>query len=488
MSSISKSARRFVAAIILAAACSPVALASPLDPAQVRVISLPSSEAPTVDLRVVIASGSADDPPGREGAAWFTAHLMARGTTPGGPLSVSVGKDSIAFSGEVPRAAFDGWYAAVRDALLKPSLDPADAQGVRAEQVRALETLGSSDDALASEALDALMYRNHPYGHPIAGWLHSASTLTREDSAAFHAAHLVKGNVVVGIAGSVSEAQIDRLRSDFATLPDGQPTRPARSSTALPSHRILLLQKPGADRVTLRIGEPLTLTRFHTDFLPLSIATAAFGAPGMAWARLGADLRFQRGLSEAAEASIEGSGDAGNPPAWESRRRERALSIRLAPKPINAKFALKLALADLEDLAANGVAAADLAEPRAAVVRAHEQETAGADHALAAAIDEAVEGASGFDERFTATAEAVTAPQTQSAAQRQLTARRVAIVAVVPDAAAFLEGLLSSETMIEYPAGIARETYRARDLDIVGMPGRMTRDAIEIVRSEAFFN
>jgi len=490
MPSTSKSARRLAAAALAAAAWAPgaVAVASPLDPARVTIVSLPAADASSIFFRLVVGSGSADDPQGKEGAAWFTAHLMARAPVPGGTLAVSVGKDSIAFSGQVARGGFDGWYAAARDALLQPALDPSEVEGVRADQLRTLESLRTSDDALAAEALDALIYRNHPYGHPIPGWLHTAARLTRGDATAFHASQFLKGNVVVGIAGPVTESQLERVRADFAALPDGQPARPSRSITALPSHRILVLERPGADRVTLRIGEPLTLPRFHVDFVPLRIATAAFGAPGMTWARLGADLRFQRGLSETADASLEGSAEAGNPAGWEGRRRESALSIRLSPKPINAKFALKLALADLEDLAGGGVGGAELASPLSAVLQAHELETSGPARALAAAIDETMEGAAGFDERFAAIAEGVTAPQIQAAVQRQITARRVAIVAVVPEAATFVEGLLSSETMIEYPAGIARGTYRARDLDIVGMPARVTRDAIEIVKGEAFFN
>jgi len=100
-----------------------------------------------------------------------------------------------------------------------------------------------------------------------------------------------------------------------------------------------------------------------------------------------------------------------------------------------------------------------------------------------------MEGAAGFDERFAAIAEGgdgAADPGRRPASESPHGA--FAIVAVVPRPRRFVEGLLSSETMIEYPAGIARGTYRARDLDIVGMPARVTRDAIEIVKGEAFFN
>ena len=61
-------------------------------------------------------------------------------------------------------------------------------------------------------------------------------------------------------------------------------------------------------------------------------------------------------------------------------------------------------------------------------------------------------------------------------------------VAVTPDANSLVEQLFSSETLIEYPAGIARDATRARDLDIVGFRMPLSREAVEIVKAQDLFN
>src|SRR6267142_335399 len=66
-------------AVAAAVMCVAPARAAPLDPAQVRIVKIAMPDLPDVHLRAIIFSGSADDPPGREGLASFTANLMRRG-------------------------------------------------------------------------------------------------------------------------------------------------------------------------------------------------------------------------------------------------------------------------------------------------------------------------------------------------------------------------------------------------------------------------
>src|SRR5262245_60571686 len=83
-----------------------------LSTSEVNVVLVPDPQARTVTLRAVVYSGSADDPTGKEGVAWLTAHVMlqemaARAGTLADGLRVSVGKDIMAFDGSVAREDLD---------------------------------------------------------------------------------------------------------------------------------------------------------------------------------------------------------------------------------------------------------------------------------------------------------------------------------------------------------------------------------------------
>jgi len=496
---------RACAAFAVAAAvmCVAPALAAPLDPAQVRIVKIAMPDLPDVHLRAIIFSGSADDPPGREGLASFTANLMRRGAesphpeerngapTPKiGSFDVSVGKDEIIFSGRTALKDFDAWYAVLRDMILKPEFDRSELERQRADQKSAIEAVRDDDESLAREMLDLLLYRNHPYGHLDLGRAGSIEAFTREDILSFHRTHFVKGNIAIGLAGAVSDPMIERVRRDFADLPDGQPPRPARTPTLLPRRRVLLIEKEKREEVQIRIGEPITVTRAHADYFPMLIAGAYLGEPGELPGRLYREIRLARGLSESAGASVDGIAEppaGARPGPLDMPRREQAFSMWVHPKSINAKFAIKLALAELQDLVKNGVPEHGIEETRAFMVRNRTLGVEAPERVLASKLDEILDGASEFGDRYVKAMGAVNPESVASAVRRHLTPDHLGIVAVVSDGAAFIEQMVSAETLIEYPPGITRDATRDRDLETVGMGLGLRREDFEIVKAADLF-
>jgi zinc protease len=484
--------------LLVAVGCGSPALATPLDPNQVKIVTGAGTELPYVAVRVVIYSGSTDDPPGREGLAYFTASLMRRDASLPGPADVvtppsfelSVAKDEIVFSGRASLKEFDSWYTGFRDMILTPRFDPAELEKVRIDQRNVVEAVRQDDASLARESLDLLLYRNHPYGHLVAGRTGAIDAFTREDALAFHRAHVVKGNVAIGLAGPFSESIVDRIRKDFDALPDGQPPRPASIPTLLPRRRVLLIEKESRDTIQIRMGEPISVTRAHADYFPLRLAAACLGEPGEAASRLNREIRSARGISESVGAGIEEVSGPGTP-AGDSPgglpRREQMFSLWLQPKSINAKFAIKLALAEVQDLSKGEVSGDALDGMRTALSTRHSLAQGSPDRRLIAALDEILVETAGFDDRYAKTLAAVTVDRAASAAKRHLTPEHLGIVAVVSDAAAFVDQMISAETLIEYPPGISRDATRDRDLEIVGMGLALKREDFEIVKAADLF-
>ncbi len=477
--------------------------ADPLSPTEIRVLKVASPDLPVVHLEAVVLSGSADDPAGREGLAFFTANLMRRGTDSltreridetlnlaSASLSVVVLKDAIVFSGSASVENLEAFYGVFRDVILRPAFDAAEMEKARTDQKNAIEAVRRNDEAVAAEMLDALLYRNHPYGHLGAGRTGAVETITRDEVVAFYRTHLRKGNVVLGLAGAVDDALVERVRRDFSALPDGAPERSPRAAAQLPRRRVLLVEKGSSSQVRIGMGHPIAVTRAHADYFPLRIACAHLGERRESLGRLDREISSARRISDGAYASIEhvpGQSGAVNLPLSGIPRREQAFSLWIQPEIRNAKFAIKLALAELGDLLKDGISQGRLEEVKSFIASrcASEMETPGG--ALAAALDEILDGTPGFTARCAGSVERVTTEAVATAVRAHLRPDRVGIVAVVGDAGALIEEMLSPATTLELPSGVDAGRTQARDREVSAMDLGLTREDFEVVKAADLF-
>jgi len=464
---------RRLPAVVLAAAL--VAIPSPggtraatRGASEVRVITLPRNGSPLVHVRALIGSGSADDPPGREGLAAFTAAWMRRGAGDealkeiSGSLDVTAGKDAIIVSGTVPPKNFAAWASIFEAMLVSPPFDPGRLEEVRAGQKRALETALDDDAFLAREMLDVLLYPAHPYAHPALGRLGAIDTFTRDEAVAFHREHSRQGNILVGLAGPVTDDMAASMRTALERLPGGAPSRPPRTLTRLPRPRMILVEKKTSGPIRIALGHPLVVTEAHADYFPFLVAAAS--------------LEVVRGPFPRA---------VNTPP--DDSRRDPSFTISAAPAPVNAKFVLKQSFADIGEVAASGIPAARLDTVRSALREKHAAGMAEEETALRWSLDAVQAGSPGIDGRFAASLDAVTTGGVSGAARRHLQTSYLGIVAVVEDAGAFIDRMLSAETLIEYPPDVNRESTRSRDLEIVGMKAVLERGDFRIVKAAGIF-
>src|SRR5262249_1127396 len=125
--------RKIVVGFLL---CSSLLIASP---ARVSSVLLPGTS-PLVTFRILFTTGSAFDPPGKEGLAPLTASMLAKGGTRTAsydqivqalyPMASSidsqVDKEMTVFSGTTHVENLDRYYALLRDMLLDPGFRPDD--------------------------------------------------------------------------------------------------------------------------------------------------------------------------------------------------------------------------------------------------------------------------------------------------------------------------------------------------------------------------
>src|SRR5206468_7303025 len=185
-------------------------------PSKIPTVLLPGPS-PLVTFRILFMTGSAFDPPGKEGLASLTASMLAEGGTRSMsydqivqalyPMASSVNsqvdKEMTVFSGTTHIENLDRYYGLFRDMLLDPGFRPEDFTRLREDAVNFLKVSlrESNDEELGKEHLYNVIYAGHPYGHHNGGKIGSLEKLTIEDVRDFYRSNYTGANLMNGIAG-----------------------------------------------------------------------------------------------------------------------------------------------------------------------------------------------------------------------------------------------------------------------------------------------
>jgi zinc protease len=189
------------------------------------VVVIPDNRSPVVTHMIWYRVGSADEELGKSGLAHFLEHLMFKGTAknPAGSFSrtlATLGGQENAFTSSDYTAYFQ---RVTRDHLEKVMAFEADRMTglvltdavVLPEREVVLEERRMRTDndpgAQLAEAMQAALFVNHPYGHPVIGWEQEMRKLNREEALAFYRRFYAPNNAIVVIAGDVMPDEIRAL-------------------------------------------------------------------------------------------------------------------------------------------------------------------------------------------------------------------------------------------------------------------------------------
>jgi zinc protease len=287
-------------------------------PAGSLVIVDESHAVPLIHLELAARTGSADDPRGSEGLLNLAAELARRGTAGrsreqldealdalGGRLDVLVDQDSVRLVGEVLARNLEPYLALLADVVLRPDFSAAEFARTRREIQAQIDEVRNDDRALCARFFERRLYGDHPYGRAPDGTEKSLARVRRADAQARFRAAFVGKNLIFGAAGDVTADDFkDKVTRAFAGLPPGRPPPPAAFRTPLTPDgwRIQLVDKPDRQQTQIMLGHG-TVPASHPDFLPLTIAFAAFGGRAMK-ATLMDEVRTRRGLAYGAYMSL----------------------------------------------------------------------------------------------------------------------------------------------------------------------------------------
>jgi zinc protease len=437
----------------LAIAVSPAALNAQGETA-VNVTELRSENSPLITIRVVLRTGSINDPAGKEGLNALTANLIGSGGTQeltysqvleklypwAAGISTQCDQELTTFTGNIHRDHLEAFYKLFTELLLAPRFDSSDYARVKEDALNYLKnTLRSTDDeGLGKEALNAFLFEGHPYGTTEYGTVRGIGSVTLDDVKAYYRNTYNRANLWVGIAGGYPAGFADRIRADFAKLPAGTPAvvdLPA--PPAIEGTEVMVVQKP-ARAYAVSMGFPISVTRKDRDFYALMVANSYFGEHRTFNGVLMNRLRGDRGMNYGDYSYIEkftgGTGSGSTFPDLNTPLRQQYFSIWLRPMPPSqAHFAIRNALFELKRLVENGLTEKDFEQTRKFVTNYSKLWAATMSRRLGYLMDSEFYGTPYFIDRIDSELKTLTVADVNAAIKKYLNADNIKIAVVVDE-------------------------------------------------------
>ncbi|MFZ3018993.1 MAG: pitrilysin family protein [Gallionella sp.] len=194
-----------------------------------KVVVKEDHRAPVIVQQIWYKAGSMDERTGVTGIAHVLEHLMFKGTAtvPAGEFS-----KRIAAAGGRENAFTSYDYTAYFQQLHKSKL--ALAMQLESDRMRNLKLTAAdfakevkvvmeerrwrTDDeahALLQEKMMAAIYQQHPYQHPVVGWMDDLEALTVGDAKAWYDRWYAPGNATLVIAGDVKASEVFALAQKY---------------------------------------------------------------------------------------------------------------------------------------------------------------------------------------------------------------------------------------------------------------------------------
>lgn len=468
---------------------------------------LMKNDSPLIAFRILIRTGSASDPKGKEGVADLTASLLAEGSTQANdyqkilellfPMAAGydahVDKELTVFTGVAHKDHVTTYYSLLRDAILSPAFKQDDFDRVKTDQLNYLtRTLRyNNDEELGREVLSQAIYPNHPYGHPVEGLASSVKALTLQDVKDFYANYYTQRNLWIGITGDFPAELVQQMRNDFGSLPAGKDTTQELPAPAAVKGQSAILVEKQTDSTSISFGFPITFTRADDDYYPMMVVNSWLGQHRNSFAHLYQVMREVRGLNYGDYSYIEyfpARGRRFQPPpnVW---RRQQFFEIWIRPvENLNRHFALRQAIRELQLLIDHGMTSENFELARNFLQNNTVSLALSGSDQLGYALDDRLYGLSTpFLEQVKTKLAALKLEDVNAAIRKHFSADNLIIAAVTQDAAAYKDALAkNTASPIKYNSPKPEEIMN-EDKAIESYPLKLDADRITVIPVDKVF-
>ena len=276
-------------------------------PNGLRLITAPMPQARSVAISLYVGAGSRYEKREAAGVSHFVEHLCFKGTAKrptaqliseaidgvGGILNAATDREYTVFYAKVARPHLDVALDVLCDLVQTPLFDATELEKERKVVLEELAAVADSPGQQADLLLDELLWPAQPLGWDIAGTKESIEGLTRDVVVDYVRRQYVPNNMVIAVAGNVSEDEVAALLAPtlgaaVAGAPDAW--SPAQNGVQAPGCA-LRFKRTEQTHIALGLhGLPLD----HPDRYALDLLSVLFGESMSS--RLFLELRERLGL------------------------------------------------------------------------------------------------------------------------------------------------------------------------------------------------
>ena len=263
---------------------------------------------PIIALSFSMTGGAATDPAGKEGLANMVSGLLDEGAGDldsqafrrkledlSISLSFSASQDTFTGSLKSLTRNRDEAFDLFRLALTKPRFDDAAVERIRAQILTGIAGAKNDPNDIAQRTFWAANYPDHPYGRRSRGETESVSAITKADMLTFVSRRLARGDMVVGVAGDISAAELaPLLDSTFRDLPERAEAFSIGTATPAAQGEVIVVDQD-VPQSTILFGQH-GLPRNDPDYYAAYLLNHVLGGGGFT-SRLYQEVREKRGLA-----------------------------------------------------------------------------------------------------------------------------------------------------------------------------------------------
>jgi zinc protease len=282
-----------------------------------KVIVKEDHRAPVLVQQIWYKAGSMDERTGKTGVAHLLEHMMFKGTkaVPPGEFSrriAAAGGRENAFTSNDYTAYFQQLHKSQLPLAMKlesdrmHNLNLSEAEFSKEIKVVMEERRMRTDDephALLQEKMMAAVYLEHPYQHPVIGWMSDLEAMTVADARAWYQQWYAPNNATLVIAGDVKAAEVFALAQRYyGSIPKQiQPARRVFTEPAQIGIKRMVVKAPAELPLVVMSYHAPNIINLQQDWKPYALEMLAGVLSGGESARLNKHLvREQRIASSAA--------------------------------------------------------------------------------------------------------------------------------------------------------------------------------------------
>ena len=471
-----------------------------------RITEVYVPNSPLVFFRVVVHSGSVNDPAGKEGLNALTAAMIGQGARNlfayqqvvdklypwAARISVQADKEVTTVVGEVHRDHVEEFYGLLWELIASPRFDADDFARNKDEQMNYLKNTlrGNDDENLGKAGLNLLMYTGHPYQNVVAGTVQGVSAATLDDVKSFHRTMYLGSDRLRHCRGYPKEL-IERVKKDLAALPAGSFEPIALPAPAQPiGVEGMIIQKD--NRATaVSFGFPIDVTRADKDFYSLVVANSYLGEHRTFNGVLMNHLRGERGLNYGDYSYIENFiQDGGSTfPDPNIPRRQQFFSVWIRPvEQKNTQFAIRAAMHEVQLLVDNGLTKEQFETTRDFLINYSKLWVQTQSRRLGYVMDSEFYGIPYYVDYLAKQLSALSADDVNAAIKKHLQSRNYYLAIVAKDAGTLKDALLSNApSPIQYNNANVPAEILAQDKVIQAFPINFNKEKFRIVPSGELF-